>query len=112
MVTASFKGFSYDHNEIKKMEAAMKKKLQVLRMFTDMKEFDYEQPNMTYDKKTGEVKVQEKASNVKKRIINNVDDLEREKKALYAELGLDNEGKPQSENESVDKSAEKLSSAH
>ena len=61
------------------MENEVKKKLQVLRMFSDLKDFDYEPPTMTYDKKTGEVKVQEKKETTKKRVINSVDDLEKER---------------------------------
>lgn len=89
MVGTSSRAFSYDHNEIKRMELEVKKKLQVLRMFSEMKDFDYEPPTMTYDKKTGEVKIQEKKDTTKKRVIKSVDDLEREKKALFAEVGLD-----------------------
>lgn len=112
LITAAQKPFSYDYKEIKRLEIEVKKKLQVLRMFTDLKEFDYEQPNMTYDKKTGEVKIQGKHDNTKKRLINNVNDLEKEKKALFAELGLDGEGKPKSEKEPFDKTAEKLKKVH
>jgi hypothetical protein len=36
--------FSYDHGEIKKLEIAVKRKLQVLRMYSDLKDFDYEAP--------------------------------------------------------------------
>ncbi len=52
--------FAYDHAEIKKLELAVKRKLQVLRMYSELKDFDYEAPNMTYDKKTGDVKIVEK----------------------------------------------------
>jgi hypothetical protein len=57
-------------------------------MFTDMKEFDYEPPQMYYDKASGEIKIKEKVETLKKKHIKNFDDLEKEKKALFAEVGL------------------------
>ena len=61
-------------------------------MFTDMKEFNYVPPAMYYDKQSGEVKMKEKVQTDKKKFIKNIDDLEKEKKALYAEVGLDENG--------------------
>ena len=86
--------FSYDHGEIKKLELQVKRKLQVLRMYSDLKDFDYEAPSMSYDKKSGEIIVEQgKGAKVaKKKVISSIDDLEKEKKALFAEMGLDNEG--------------------
>lgn len=104
--------FSYDHGEIKKLEMAVKRKLQVLRMYSDLKDFDYEAPTMSYDKKTGEIKVEQgkNAPNkaAKKKVIDNIDDLEKEKRALFAEMGLDDSGRPKNASEPVDKLAEKL----
>ena len=109
--------FSYDHSELKKLELKVKRKLQVLRMFSDLKDFDYEPPKMSYDKKTGEIKIESKKEKDSskggrksggKKFIGNMDDLEKEKKALYDEVGLDNEGRPKDENESVDAIADKL----
>lgn len=52
-------------------------------MFTDHKKFNYEQPRMTYDKETGDVHIHDPNENVKKnKIINNVDEVFAEKKAL------------------------------
>ena len=60
-------------------------------MFSELKDFDYEAPQMAYDKKTGEVKIEKDKAKVaqKKKMIKNIDDLEREKKALLDEVGLD-----------------------
>jgi hypothetical protein len=67
---------------------------------------------MSYDKKTGEIKVEQgkNAPNkaAKKKVIDNIDDLEKEKRALFAEMGLDDSGKPKNANEPVDKLADKL----
>ncbi len=82
-------------------------------MFSDLKDFDYEAPDMQYDKKTGEIniiekKAEKKGSSAGKKIIANIDDLEKEKKALFAEMGLDESGKPKNAKEPEDKIAEKL----
>ena len=93
MVQVSNSEFSYDHRDIKRLELAVKRKMQVLKIFTELKEFDYEAPNMSYDKKTGEINIEEKAAPIgggkKKKVISNIDDLEKEKQALFAEMGLD-----------------------
>lgn len=49
--------FSYDHRELYKLEMQVKKKLNMLRIFTDLKEFNYEAPQMYYDKQSGEIKI-------------------------------------------------------
>jgi hypothetical protein len=111
LINNSSRSFSYDHGEIKKLELKVRRKLQILRMFSDLKDFDYEPPQMQYDKKTGEVKIIEKKQGANKKVIGNVDDLEKEKKALFAELGLDEEGKPKNPKEPVEKVAEKIKAA-
>jgi hypothetical protein len=89
--------------------------MQILRMFSDLKDFDYEAPQMQYDKKSGDIKIIEgkQATNTgpKKKVIGNVDDLEREKKALFEELGLDEKGYPKNTKEPVDKIADRLKAA-
>lgn len=116
--------FSYDHGEIKKLELKVKRKLQVLRMFSELKDFDYEPPTMSYDKKTGEIIIEEnkgkasaaaqedkkggKKTGGGKKVISSMDDLEKERKALFAEMGLNNEGKPKNDKEPEDKVAEKI----
>lgn len=47
---------------------------------------------MYYDKASNEVKVKEKEEKVKKKLIKNANDLEKEKQALYKEIGLDEQG--------------------
>ncbi len=48
---------------------------------------------MSYDKKTGEVKIEQGKSSqskaAKKKVIGSIDDLETERKALFKEMGLD-----------------------
>ena len=83
-------------------------------MYSDLKDFDYEAPSMSYDKKSGEIIVEKGhgAKEVaKKKVISNIDDLEKEKKALFAEMGLDNEGQPKNPKEPIEKIAEKLKKA-
>ena len=106
--------FSYDHGEIKKLELKVKRKLQILRMYSDLKDFDYEAPSMSYDKKSGEIivdKGQGAKEVAKKKVISNIDDLEKEKKALFAEMGLDNEGQPKNPKEPIEKIADRLKNA-
>lgn len=57
-----------------------------IKIRAEERKFNYEQPEMTYDKETGDVIIHEKSANKKTRIINNYDDLEKEKKALMSEL--------------------------
>jgi hypothetical protein len=92
----------------------VRRKLHVLRMFGELKEFDYEPPNMAYDKKTGEVKILEKkggGQEQKKRVIKNMDDLDKEKRALFNEVGLDSEGNPKNEKEPLDKMSDRIKQA-
>lgn len=76
-------------------------------MFTDLKEFNYQPPNMYYDKASNEVKMKERTVEKKKKLIRNIDDLEKEKKALYAEIGLDEDGFGK-EDDTAEELAEKL----
>ena len=49
-------------------------------MYTSLREFNYQPPEMYYDKESGEIKVREKEVDTsKKRIIRSVNDLEKEK---------------------------------
>lgn len=95
----------------------VRRKMQILRMFSDLKDFDYEPPQMSYDKKTGDIKIvegkqaQKDAKQPAKIIIGNVDDLEKEKKALLNELGLDEKGYPKNIKEPIDKIADKIKTA-
>lgn len=51
---------------------------------------------MTYDKETGDVHIHDPNENVKKnKIINNVNEVFAEKKALFEQVGLDEDGMPQ-----------------
>ena len=74
----------------------------MLKMFTEQKTFNYEQPEMTYDKKTGNVTIIDPRDKhkKKKRIITNVDEVEEMKTKLYEELGLDQDGLPTEEDTS------------
>ena len=76
-------------------------------MFTELKEFNYEPPNMYYDKQANEVKVKEREHEAQRKVIKNINDLEKEKKALFEEIGLDEEGFGK-DNDSAEVLAEKL----
>ena len=97
--------------------------MQILRMFSDLKDFDYEAPQMQYDKKTGDIKIIEggkqaagkqagaSAGKDTKKVIGSMNDLEREKKALFDELGLDEKGFPKNTKEPIDKIADRIKTA-
>ena len=55
---------------------------------TEDAEFTYEQPEMIYDKKTGDVQILPKKIKLRKTIIRSFDDLDRERAALYKEMGI------------------------
>lgn len=57
----------------------LERKFKVMRMFTELKDFNYEAPEMFYDKASGDIKIKEKKQENKKKLIQNVDDLNREK---------------------------------
>ena len=59
-----------------------------MKMYTTNKDFNYEQPQMLYDKATGDVKILKKEKGPTKKIIRSVDDYEREKALLMKEIGM------------------------
>lgn len=77
------------------MREQAKAKIQMLKIYTEFKDFKYEPPKMYYDKESGEIKIkkeEQKSEQDIKRVIRNVDDLKREKEALFEELGLTPDG--------------------
>ena len=69
-----------------KLQAEFNRKMEAIVMRTENRRFNYEQPEMTYDKSTGDVIIHEKNLNAKSKIIRNLSDLEKEKAALENEL--------------------------
>jgi len=63
-------------------------------MYTENREFNYEPPEMIYDKATGDVTILPKKVKTKDTIIRSIDDLEREKAAMLEEMGVP-EGDPE-----------------
>jgi hypothetical protein len=76
---------------------------------------------MQYDKKTGDIKIIEggkqsqqaakAAAAAAKKVIGSMDDLDKERKALFSELGLDDTGYPKDPKEPIEKVADKLKAA-
>jgi hypothetical protein len=81
--------FSYSTGEIDKLERQFAKKMNMMKMYTKDREFNYEQPRMSYDKKTGDVTILAKDKGPKRKIIRSLDDYEKEKLALMKEVGLE-----------------------
>ncbi len=71
------------------MAEEIRRKMTVLKLYTDLKDFDYQPPNMYYDKESGEIMVKEREKQKEKKIIKNVDDYNKEKAALMKEIGMD-----------------------
>ena len=71
------------------MDQRVRRKLNKLRMYTEHSDFTYEPPQMTYDKATGDVTIIPKQVRKKPTIIQSIDDMDREKEALYKELGIE-----------------------
>ena len=81
-------------------------------MYTEGQEFNYEPPQMAFDKKTGEIKfIEKKVEKKEQKIIKNMDELSQERSKLLKELGLDEEGRALNDKEPLDKYADKLKRA-
>ena len=100
------RAMSYDMRQLERMNARLQRKINILKMFTDHQKFNYEQPKMTYDRETGDVHIHDPKDDIKeKRIINSIDEVFEQKKALFAEAGLDADGLPKDQKpEDVDPS--------
>ena len=61
----------------------------MIKSVTTLRDFNYDPPKMYYDKEAGEVKMEERPKPKVRKVINNPDELERERKALLDEVGLD-----------------------
>ncbi len=62
-------------------------------MVTYQKTFNYEQPEMVYDKATGDIQIIDKMKGQKKKIIKNFDELAKERAALLEEVEKDKSAK-------------------
>lgn len=81
--------FSYNYRETKKMDLEFNRKLALLKMMSSQKSFNYEQPEMVYDKATGDIQIIDKMKGQKKKIIKNFDELTKERAALLEEVNKD-----------------------
>ena len=73
-------------------ERKLKRKLKIIEMFTQYKEYNYEPPKMTYDKATGELKIVKNEEKKEKKIIRGFDEVQKEKEKLFREANLDENG--------------------
>lgn len=88
--TAAFpqRAFAITYNDLAREDGKLRKKLNVLKMFTKDKDFNYEPPEMIYDRKTGDVQILPKKIKKRNTIIQNMDDLTKERAALLKEMGI------------------------
>ena len=80
--------FSVSLGEIHALDAKIRRKINVLKMMNKDREFTYEKPEMIYDKATGDVTILPKKIKKKSKVITNYEDYEKEKMALFEELGV------------------------
>ena len=85
----SMRCFSVSWSELHMAENKLKRKLNAMKMMTEDAEFTYEPPNMIYDKSTGDVQILQKEIVKKPTIITSFNDMEREKAALFKEMGVE-----------------------
>jgi hypothetical protein len=93
-ISTSNRNFTYTDKEINDLEKEVRRKLNIMRMFTDFKDFNYEPPQMYYDRESGEIKMREKEKSKdykEKKIISTYDDVEKEKEELMRELGMESD---------------------
>lgn len=102
LLQLSRRSFTYDVRELQRMNNVLRRKINIMKMFTEHRDFNYEQPKVTYDSPTGEVKMHESENKKTKKIIKNMDDRLKSKRDLYSELGLDQDGNPREDAEEVD----------
>lgn len=82
------RSFAVTYSELQKEDAKLRKKLNMLKLMTQDREFTYEPPEMIYDKSTGDVEILPKKIKKKNTIVQNFDDVKRERAALLKELGV------------------------
>ena len=89
------------YNEIHNADLRLRRKLNAMKMMSEDKEFTYEPPEMIYNRETGDVTILPKKVKKKGTLIQNYNDYEKEKRALYEELGV-----PDGDVEKLDPSAD------
>ena len=83
------RSFSVTWSELHQIDAKVRRKVNKMKMYTEQSEFTYEPPKMSYDKSTGDVTIIPKTIRKKPTIIQSNDDMERERQALYKEMGIE-----------------------
>jgi hypothetical protein len=91
------------------MQSKIERQFKILDMYTEHREFNYEPPQMTYDRATGEINILERKVEKKtSKIVNNMDEMEEERKRILKEVGLDENGRSLNPDEPIDEYAEKI----
>ena len=90
------------------LQNKVKRKMNVLKMMTQDADFTYEPPEMIYDKKTGDVQILPKKIKKKGTLIKSHNDLEKERAALYAELGVEDGNIDNLNTDNIEDAADKI----
>ena len=101
LIRQSRRNFAVSYNEIHNADLRLRRKLNAMKMMSEDKEFTYEPPEMIYNRETGDVTILPKKVKKKGTLIQNYNDYEKEKRALYEELGV-----PDGDVEKLDASAD------
>ena len=86
------RGFSVDARAFKKLKSQIFHNYKVLNLFGKYRDFGYERQELEFDRVTGKITVKEKGDaqeELNKKVIRNLDDLEREKREIMREIGID-----------------------
>ena len=89
LIKQSRRCFSVTSYEVQMLDMRLKRKLNVLKIMNEDDQFTYEPPEMIYDKSTGDVQILPKKIKQRKTIIRSFDDLDKEKAALFKEMGIE-----------------------
>jgi len=82
------RSFAVTISELHAMNAQVRRKINMIKMLTKDKDFTYEPPRMIYDKASGDVTILPKEYKKKNTLIQGYDDVARERKALFEEMGI------------------------
>jgi hypothetical protein len=108
LVTSSSRGFSYSDRELHALQLKLKAKINASMLYTQQSDFNYERPQLQYDKATGEINIIKKEQ-IKKTVIRSHDDLMKEKKRMLKELKIeDPEAESAETDEAIQQTAENI----
>ena len=83
--------FNVSDRELNRLKYSIRSKMKILQMTTENRFFNYEPPQMYYDKVAKEVRIRPREAKKRKKIINNIDEALQIKEELLKEVEIDEE---------------------